>query len=62
MSGNPPELVERFKKVHEDYADLPAYERTKIIEKVETDYWKEKEDAYLKASSLFFFRALSTSH
>jgi len=43
MIGNPPELVERFKKIHEDYAHLPAYERVKIIEKVETDYWKEKD-------------------
>ena len=43
MSGHPPELVERFKKVHEDYAHLPGYERAKIIEKVKTDYWKEKD-------------------
>ena len=43
MVGNPPELVERFKKVHDEYAHLPAYERVKIIEKVKIDYWKEKD-------------------
>jgi len=41
MIGNPPELKERFKKIHEDYAHLPAYERTKIIEKVKADYWQD---------------------
>ena len=43
MIGNPPELVERFKKIHEEYAHLPGYERVKIIEKVKSDYWRERD-------------------
>ena len=50
MIGNPPELVERFEKVHEDYAHLPAYERAKIIEKVKADYWQD-DDAKLNKFS-----------
>ncbi len=42
MIGNPPELVERFKKVHKEYAHLPAYERVKIIDQVRADYWQEE--------------------
>jgi len=47
MNGYPHELSKRLKKTHEEYAHLPGYERVKIIKKVKTDYWKEKDSKFI---------------